>query len=227
MTSVSLSSMAERLSPETGRPTPHPELVDITKENLIKDGATILSLRGLTLPQQLDEQNVIRKSQDTQNKLHRKPLILDRHNFERAGDIPSGIVNVAIYTDPEKLFVPGTLGRSLEVQEKLMKQDEINLARQLNIPHMNMIIPESIADITDIVLQVYNETGIRLFGDDAYRDLVGFPGSAYARTKETFGASSKLTLNVGLSSAEDGLSLSVWDIDKGIHGLGVMRIIQL
>ncbi len=135
-------------------------------------------------------------------------------------DFPPRRIEVAIWADPkdpEKLFVPGSFDKNTDQQDKLRLKDAENLAKRLGFP-VNLIRPEA-PEVTEVMQQHFNETGVCLLGEDWIKD--GY--WRYIRTGTPTNKSGSSFASVGYFSAGGGPDVDDWSRDKSRVYLGDAR----
>lgn len=183
------------------------------REALIADGALVYTGRGETTTAQ-------KKSRDKKRKPSFGYLV-------NAGDhitaIPSRKGEVAIYPAPDKAFVPDSFGKSVELQDKVVAADALELRKRLGQEGLAEIIPNEASTVTDIIFQHEEATGEWLLGPDyaAEQNL----SWVYTRTKNPTNSSGSDVARVGGASPVDGVSVIVWGADDGNDYLGALRMV--
>lgn len=136
---------------------------DEEKQKLQRNNIFVCALSGETIRDQI---------------LVRNPLYSAAAGFEVEGrnrllDHPSRIMEIAVYQDPRKFFVPRSFGHFNEWQE-LVSGDQKKLRKKLDVNNLNEIIPEA-PEITQLVFRLYEASRGRiiLFGKDYDYRLVG------------------------------------------------------
>lgn len=131
-------------------------------------------------------------------------------------DVPSRPMEVAIYPDPEKFFVPGSFDKSKADQENLLVEDMHRLRRRLGLEGIGGILPEA-SEATEIAFRYFDATGrkVRLLGKNY--------GFRWVRTNTPTTESGSSFADVGSWSAVDGIDVDDWGAGSGISSLGAAR----
>ncbi|MEK7182599.1 MAG: hypothetical protein AAB694_00360, partial [Patescibacteria group bacterium] len=135
---------------------------------------------------------------------------------------PSRIMEVAIYPDPERFFVPGTFSQLKATQEELVKKDGQELQARLGIEGLEEILPEA-PEVTEVMFKHFDATGVRLLGED-YRD----PNPEtrywrYIRTNTPINKSGPFIAIVGHFFAVYGPYVPDWNAYRADAFLGAAR----
>lgn len=192
---------------------------DSEREALITDGAIIYTATGKSIEAQ-------KEAQTSKNQ----PSFWDMSGgASAAGDrllaVPSRRVDIAIYPEPERFFVPGSFNKTLEEQEELVAQDTRDLRKRLNKGSIGVIIPTEASTLTDIVFQHFNETRRWLLGY-RYAETQGL-NRVYVRTKNPIPMDyfEERVACVGISSPDNGMDIRSWPSNKGYDNLGAARLV--
>lgn len=186
---------------------------DEEKERLLRDGALIYLPLGETIPAQ-------RERQKTKDKPSFWYVI-------EAGDrllaLPSKQVEIAIYPDPKRFFVPESFNKNLRRQEELVAKDAADLRKRLGLEGISEIIPSEAATLTDITFQHLDATGIWLFG----REFASANGLdwVYGRTKNPTNSAGSVVAYVGNADPDGGLSVDDWSRGRGDHFVGAVCLV--
>lgn len=186
---------------------------DEEKEALRNDGAVIYLLHGETILSQKESQRAKGKPSFG--------YVVDAG--ERLLALPSRKIEVAIYPDPEKFFVPGSFNKSVKKQEEKVMQDARELRLRLNLSAVTEIIPDEAATLSEIGFQHLDATGVWLFGKE-YAVAQGLDW-VYGRTKNPTNASGSIVAYVGNAYPDSGLDVGGWRRDDGLHSVGALRLV--
>ena len=183
------------------------------KEALINDGAVIFELQEETISSQIEAQ-----------KAKSKPLfgyMVDAGEMLTAK--PSRRIQVAVYPDPDKFFVPNSFDKSVTKQEERVAQDAQDLRQRLNLSQVTEIIPGEAATLTEIVFKHWDATDELLFGKK-YATAQGLD-LVYGRTKNPTNSSGSDVALVGDADPARGLDVDGWARDGGNHALWAVRLV--
>lgn len=186
---------------------------DEEKEALRTDGAVIYLLHGETILSQKESQRAKGKPSFG--------YVVDAG--ERLLVLPSRKIELAIYPDPEKFFVPQSFNKSVKKQEEVVAQDARDLRERLNLTGISEIIPDEAATLSEIVFQHLDATGVWLFGKE-YAAAQGLDW-VYGRTKNPTNASGSHVASVGDADPDDGLGVDGWLRGDGRHRVGALRLV--
>lgn len=177
---------------------------DEEKEVLIKDGAVLYLPTGETINGQ---------------KQNNRPFwyvaggyVIDGRN--RLLDFPSRPIEIAIYPDPERFFVPGSFDKSKAAQEDLLKEDCDQLRKRTGLENLDQILPEA-SEATERIFNYFDEIRIRLLGKDY--------GYRWLRTNTPTNQSGSGFAGVGGFLDADGLVVGDFRRDGGRPALGAAR----
>lgn len=195
--------LRERFSPEE-------------KRILERDGAIFYLLTGQTIEQQRDA---------------RKKLGLPAFNVlvnlqgEKVLTVPSRRIEVAIYPDPKRFFVPGTFSQFTITQKRLVEEDGEALRKRLKLNNITEIIPDEASTVTELVFQHVDRTGEWLLGD-LYSRYTPERGQfkVHVRTKNPTDQESWLA-EVGTALPGWGLEVSRWHHYSARDNLGAFRLV--
>ena len=131
--------------------------------------------------------------------------------FIRAGknrltEFPSRRIEVAIYPDPERFFVPDTSKKTLDQQIALIEHDAQSLRERLGLSNIGEIIPE-VPEVTEVLFRHFDATKVRILGPDYRRDRYW----SYVRTSTPTTRLGSRVAFVGYLSVEVGLDVGSWD----------------
>lgn len=186
---------------------------DEEKAALINDGAVVYTLQEETVNSQ-------KEAQQSKGKPSFGYLV---DGGERLVAKPSKRIQVAIYPDPDKFFVPNSFSKSVTKQEERVAQDAQDLRQRLNLSNVTEIIPDEAATLTEIVFKHLDETGEWLF-DKKYAAAQGLDW-VYGRTKNPTNSSGSSVANVGDADPDDGVRVGDWARGHGDHDVGVARLV--
>ena len=110
-------------------------------------------------------------------------------------------------------FVPESFNKTKINQEKLQADDARTLRQKLGVEDITEIMPE-VPEVTEVVFEHYDKTGVRLTGMD-FRYL-------YVRTNTPTNKSGFFVAHVGNFDAY-GPSVSGWGVDDGRLCVGAAR----
>lgn len=134
----------------------------------------------------------------------------------RLTDVPSSLVEVAFYPDPDRFFVPGSVDRSRVEREALRLEDRDSLIRRLGNIGVDQV-PLEVSGVTELVFKHF----------DATRGKVRLLGGAYGyHWVDTNTPADKKGLHfayVGDWKDVEGLRIDDWAVDEGAWGLGAGR----
>ena len=124
-----------------------PRWTDREIQILTRDGIAVLNLRGDTLQDQIKA---------------RRSLIVHRDSV--VVPVESGIHQVGIYPYFGRFFVPGTYNATLEESENLILKDTEELKQRLGIGNITGVIPDNVANVTELIFQYAENTRVWLLG---------------------------------------------------------------
>lgn len=136
---------------------------------------------------------------------------------------PSRKIEVAIYPDPGKFFVPDSFGKDTDTQERLVKADAEVLRQRTGLQEVTQIITDEAATLTGLVFQHEAATGVWLFGPE-YAKAVG-KDWVYGRTKDPTNIGGSGVAGVGCAGSGHGVSVSDWLRAVGGDGVGSPRLV--
>ncbi len=202
--------IAEREKPQEYRPFTNEE-----EKALLKDGAHFIDLTGETIEGQQVAKRLFRYVTDGGDRLLKLPSIKTR---------------VAIYTDPEKFFIPNSGNRDLPTQEKLAEKDGQELRKRLGLKDegIDVIIPDQASTLTELIFKYLDETtqkgkGVWLFGEE-YAFAQGLSW-VYGRTKNPVNESGSRVASVGGAGPDGGVLVLDWSRDLGGGRIRVVRLV--
>lgn len=187
-----------------------------TEERALKeDGAHFIDLTGETIEDHRKAQRPFRYITNGGDKLLKLPSIKAR---------------VAIYTDPNRFFIPNS-GVDLFTQDKLAKKDGQELRERLGLKNdeVDVVIPDQASTLTELIFRYFDETarkgkGVWLFGGE-YASAQG-QCWVYGRTKNPVNESGSNVAYVGGAHPVDGgVRVGYWPRDSGSARLKVVRFI--
>jgi hypothetical protein len=185
---------------------------DEEKKILLEDSAEIYLPTGLTILAQIDAQRVKGKPSfwrliDGGNKL------VNAHSRK---------IEVAIYPDPNKFFVPDSFSKNLKTQEEKIAKDAQTLRDRLKLQGVTEIIPDRASTLTEVVFQHLDKTGVWLLGGD-YAAVHGLD-FVNARTKNSTRFITDVA-HVGIAHPDGGLYVSDMRVNRGFYTVGVARMV--
>lgn len=195
----------------TTRPEVYGEAVGFTDEErkaLIADGAVIYLPTGETI-----------RAQESAGRPF--GYVVDGYKVDgrnRLTEFPSRRIEVAIYPNPERFFVPDTFSRTTEQQIALVEQDARSLRERLGLPNIGEILPET-SEATEVLFKHFDTTNVRLLGQDYIKD----GNWSYIRTSTPTNKKGSRVAYVGDCGADTGLFVDDWRCDWGRVGLGAAR----
>lgn len=134
-------------------------------------------------------------------------------------DYPSRKIEVAIWADPKKpeeFFIPGSFNKTTDQQDKLRAKEAEKLSKKPGLSGITIIRPEA-SEVTEVMFQHFDKTGVRLLGQDWVKD--GYWRYIRTNTPTTkFGSS---LAHVGSFGAGGGPGVGDWGRDKGRVRIGV------
>ncbi len=136
----------------------------------------------------------------------------------RLTEYSSRIIEVAIYPDPERFFVPDTFNKTTDQQLALIDQDAHSLREKLGLEGITEILPEA-SEATEVLFRHFDTTDVRLLGEDFIRD--GY--WSYIRTCTPTSAGGSSLADVGCWGADDGLDVGDWYRGRGGVNVGAAR----
>jgi len=207
------SPRAQEVKPTSEQLVFRERFTEEEKEALIKDGAVIYRLRGETI-------NTQRESQERKGKPSFY-YVVDAGG--RLLALPSREIEVAIFPDPKRFFVPDSFNISVQEQEERVKQDAEELSERLDLKGISEIIPDEAAALSDITFQHLDEIGEWLFGPE-YAKAQGL-GWVYGRTKNPINSSGSHVAYVGDARPDRGLRARDWRRGRGHHHVGAVRLV--
>jgi hypothetical protein len=182
------------------------------KSRLESDGALIYQLTGQTIEQQ----------REAREKLGLPSFGLIPFG-EQVTKVPSRQIEVAIYPDPGRFFIPGSFSKFAIDQERMAEEDARELRKRLRLPKITQIIPDEAATVTELIFQHLDKTGVWLLGD-AYSRYTKERGifRVMVRTKNP---SNKKDWLVNVGFGVNAVSLSGWHHYSSQPSLGALRLI--
>lgn len=175
------------------------------RQALLEDGATIYGLTGET----------IRAQQEAGRPFWYVPQV------ESLLTLPSRRMEIAIYADPKRFFVPESFDKTKSQQEALVVREAQALRERLGISGITMILPEA-PEATEAIFRHFDQTeGVRLLGED-YKD----PKNGwwrYIRTNTPTNSAGSEVADVGCFLADYGLRIGDWDAGDRYGCVGAAR----
>ncbi len=171
------------------------KFTDEERKALVDDGAVIYLPTGETIKAQ---------------KSARRPFWYIADGFKENGvnrltEFPSRPIEVAIYPDPERFFVPESNSKTTDQQIALVEQDAHALRERLGLPNIGEVLPES-SEATEVLFKHFDATGVRILGQDYMKD--GY--WSYIRTNTPTNKEGSGVAFVGGWDAADGLDVFDW-----------------
>lgn len=183
------------------------------KRALIKDGAVVYRLDGRTIL----EQKIARERAG-------KPA------FWYVVSVPDNLleassrnIEVAIYPDPGRFFVPNTFGVDTDTQERLVEADAEALRQRTGLQGVTQIIPDEVATLTEVIFKHEEATGDWLFGTE-YAKAVG-KDWVYGRTKNPTNSDGSHVAFVGYGRPVRGVDVVGWYRVNGDDDVGSPRLV--
>lgn len=136
----------------------------------------------------------------------------------RLTEFPSRPIEVAIYPDPERFFVPDTFKKTTDQQIALVEQDAQFLREKLGLPNIGEILPEA-SEVTEVLFRHFDVTRVRLLGQDYMRDEFW----SNIRTNTPTNQEGSDVARVGRWRAAGGLGVNDWDRDGSGVDIGAAR----
>ncbi len=178
------------------------------REILLGDGARIYSTLGETIDGQWWAQRKLGKP-----SFHH----VFRAQKGKLHDVASRLLEVAIYPDLRKFWVPESGDKTLREQEQLVEEDAEQLRKRLGLPGITQIIPEEASTLTSLLIQHYNETGNWF--------LFAVKDQFTARTKNGVNRSNTLVADVGHILAGSGMVVEARSPYVGYADVKAPRVI--
>lgn len=138
----------------------------------------------------------------------------------RLTEFPSRRIEVAIYSDPERFFVPDSFSKTTDQQIALVETDAHSLRERLGLPNIGEILPEA-SEATEVLFKHFDATSIRLLGQDYIRIRDGY--WSYIRTSTPTNKVGSNVACVGRWDAGNGLYVGDWIRDKSDVNVGAAR----
>lgn len=173
---------------------------DEERAALIGDGALLYLPTGETIKAQ---------------KAARRPFWYVNDGYKEGGknrltEFPSRAIEVAIYPDPKRFFVPETASKTTDQQIVLVEQDAHALRERLGLPNIGEVLPEA-SEATEVLFKHFDATNVRILGQDYMKN--GY--WSYIRTNTPTNKEGSHVALVGDWYADDGLHVLDWDRDYG------------
>jgi hypothetical protein len=172
---------------------------------LESDGAVILTTFGQTLTSQREIQE--REHRPSFQQMVNAPELLNR---------PSELMQVAIYPDPDRFYIPGSENADLETQEALAREDGEQQRKRLGLDCIDVIVPKRAATLSGIFFATRKLSGELMFGRKY--------GCHYGRTSDSIGNGSKTAI-VGDVDPASGIVISSWPHNQGSDDIRAVRLI--
>lgn len=134
-------------------------------------------------------------------------------------DFPARRIEVAIWADPknpEDFFIPGSFKKDTDQQDKLRAKEAEALSKRPGLRGVTIIRPEA-SEVTEVMFKHFDETGVRLLGQDWVKD--GY--WRYIRTNTPTTKSGSRLARVGGFNADLGPSVLDWLRDESNVNLGL------
>lgn len=179
---------------------------DQEKEVLVNDGAVIYLPEGYTI----NIQRVREIGTYFWNVIHETP---------RLTDFPPRRIEVAIYPDPERLFISDSFNKNVAQQDRLIEQDTEYLRRKLRAEGLIMWRPEA-SEVTEVMYKHFRETGVNLLGADFMRRGGRYGPSVRTSTPTKFG---RFAVVSGSFRKGDGPQILDSYPQESNNNLGVIR----
>jgi len=184
------------------------EAITFTEEErkaLVDDGAVPYLLTGETIK--------------SQKSAKRRPFVEVADGYEvdgknRLTEFPSRIMEVAIYPDPERFFVPNSFNKTTDQQIALVEQDAQFLRERLRQPKIGQILPE-VSEVTEVLFKHVNATKVRILGK-------GYGKWSYIRTGTPTNKEGSYVASVGRWD-RGGLYVNEWNRSISSTLLGAAR----
>lgn len=153
----------------------------------------------------------------------RKPFWYVSDGYQEGGnnrltEFPSRAIEVAIYPDPGRFFVPETASRTTDQQIALVEQDARALRERLGLPNIDEILPEA-PEVTEVLFKHFNATGVRILGQDYMKD----GHWSYIRTNTPTDKEGANVAYVGRWRTDLGLYVFDWNRDHSHVSLHAAR----
>ncbi|MDO8429070.1 MAG: hypothetical protein Q7S88_00385 [Candidatus Daviesbacteria bacterium] len=197
-----LRARLPKLTPENpGLPQPETPttetvtFIDQEREALLGDGAVLYLPAGETIRGQIEAG---------------REFGYVFNGGERLLDFPSRRIEVAIYPDPERFFVPGSFNKTTDKQDALMEQDAESLRKRLCLGGITMVRPEA-PEVTEVIFKHFDATQVRLLGKDYMEQAGGY--YPYIRTSTPTNKTGSVLADVGHFAAGYGPHVGDWHRD--------------
>lgn len=142
------------------------------------------------------------------------------HKGQPIEALASRVMEVAIYPEPERFFVPGTFNKPAAEREALVKQDGEDLRNRLKLPGIDEVVPQA-PEATEVLFKHLDKTGIYLLGED-YRDTET-SYYLYMGTKTPTNKEGSNFALVGRFVVGDGPRVDYFPVGGSYPGLGGAR----
>lgn len=168
---------------------------DEEKKALVDDGAVLYLPIGETIQAQ---------------KAAKRPLWYVNEGYKEGGknrltEFPSRAIEVAIYPDPERFFVPDSFSKTTDQQIALVEQDAHALRERLGLPNIGETLPEA-SEATEVLFKHFDATNVRILGQDYQKNGAW----SYIRTITPINKEGSYVAYVGFWYAVIGLYVYDW-----------------
>lgn len=187
------------------------KFTNVERELLIDDGARVYSLTGATILDQEEAQR--QKGRPSFSAVVGGESLLTR---------PSMRIEIAIFPQADRLFVPDSFYKSLQVQKDLTAKDAQVLRNRLGLQGITQIIPNEPSTLTGVVFQHLDATEEWLFGQE-YASAQGLAW-VYGRTSNPTDGNGFYFSYVG-HATDQGLQVNGFDRGDENMFVGVMRVV--
>lgn len=181
----------------------HIVFTDEERKVLLDDGAVIYLPTGETIRAQ---------------KAASRPFWYIVNGRNRLTEFPSRRIEVAIYPDLERFFVPYTFNKTTDQQIASIEADAQSLRERLRLPNIGEILPEA-SEATEVLFKHFDATNIRLLGQDYMHN--GY--WSYIRTATPINKEGSDVASVGRWDADGGLHVDGWRRDESSVALWAAR----
>ncbi len=147
-------------------PTPEQEIKAITFTD--EEREALLDVRATKPTFYLPAGETIRGQIGSRSLIVYPEGYTEEDGTNRLHDFPARRVEVAIWIDPknpEEFFVPGSFDKSTDQQDKLMGKEAEALRKRPGLSGVTIIRPEA-PEVTEVMFKHFDETGVRLLGED-------------------------------------------------------------
>lgn len=179
---------------------------DETRAALIRDGAFIYLPTGETISGQKNDGRLFWYVDGG--------FIADGRN--RLTEFPARRIEVAIYPDPQRFFVPNSSDQPTGAQIALLAKDTQALRERLGRADIDQILPEA-PEVTEVIFRHLDLLGVYLLGPND-NDYIW-----HMRTNTPTNKEGSRLAYVGYFTAELGLGVDDWGRDAGYGMIGAAR----